>query len=173
MICQVTDADAEVVLVSHKEKELCCLLEEAGSRGVVDTACSKSAAGLDWIDRYVSAISPSLAEELIVLPSTKMYQFGGGEKRPSKDMLRIPAILGDKKIDITLEIVDADIPLLIGSNSLKASGAILNFQNNTATFFGEEVQMVEVGTGHFCVNLLCEHIETHVNEVADRDVIVW
>ena len=42
---------------------------------------------------------------------------------------------------------------------MKAGKAILNFKNNTATFFDEEVDMVEVGTGHFCISLLSERID--------------
>ena len=41
--------DGELVMVAHDEEELCLLIEEAGNRGVLDTACSKSVAGVDWV----------------------------------------------------------------------------------------------------------------------------
>ena len=47
---------------------------------------------------------------------------------------------------------------------MKAGKAILNFDTFTATFFDEEVDMVEVGTGHVCISLLSDHIESHVND---------
>ena len=60
-------------------------------------------------------------------------------------------MLGDKKITITIEMVDAQIPLLIGSYSMKLGNAVINFQDNTSTFFDEVVDMAEVGAGHFCI----------------------
>ena len=49
---------------------------------------------------------------------------------------------------------------------------MINFQNNTATFFDEVVEMAEVGAGHFCINLLAPHVATHVNDVLERDSFV-
>ena len=53
-----------------------------------------------------------------------------------------------------------------------AANAILNFQSRIATFFGEEVGMSEVGTGHFCIDLISENLETHINDVKERDLLV-
>ena len=40
------DSESELVLVTHNEEELCYLVEEAGNRGVLDSACSKTVAGI-------------------------------------------------------------------------------------------------------------------------------
>ena len=166
------DVEPECVFVSLEEQELCMLIEEAGARGVLDTACSRSVAGFIWVQNYTNSVSPEFAKSLKVLPSKKIFQFGGGERRQSHGTLSLPVVLGDKKITITIEMVDAQIPLLIGSNSMKLGEALINFQDNTATFFNEIVDMAEVGTGHFCINLLAPHVETHVNDVKERDNIV-
>ena len=164
--------DYELVLVSHDEQELCLLIEEAGSRGVLDTGCSRSVAGFDWVRNYTSLISPSFADKLNVSPSSKVYQFGGGEKRNSQGTLTLPVVIGDKLIKITIEVVDAEIPLLIGSNSMELGKAVINFQDYTATFFLEVVDMVKVGAGHFCIDLLAPYVETHINDTAERDEVV-
>ena len=139
MVCQMFDSTntnegLELVLVSYNEKELCLLIEEAGCRGVLDSACSKSVAGLAWIKKYTMSISASFADSIVLKPSSKVYQFGGGEVRKSQGLLTLPTIIGEKKINITVEVVDAPIPLLIGSNSLKAGKAVLDFQKFKATF---------------------------------------
>jgi hypothetical protein len=113
-----------------------------------------------------------LTDSLIVLPISKIYQFGGGEKRKSQGTLTLPTGIGDQKVDITMEIVDAQIPLLIGSNAMVAGKAILNFENKTATFFNEEVEMFKAGTGHFCIDLLSQHVETHINDLGNRHDVV-
>ena len=72
-------------------------MEEAGCRGVLDTACSKSVAGSEWIERYSQHISSSFADSLEVTSSSKVYQFRDGEKRISTGCVRLPTLIGDKK----------------------------------------------------------------------------
>ena len=164
---KVSHEDSEMVFVSHNEQELVTMVEEAGSRGVLDTGCSRSVAGFMWVHNYAKLISSTFAKTLKVHASTKVYHFGSGEKRPSQGKLSLPVIIGDKKLTITIEVVDADIPLLVGSNSMKLAKTVMSFVDNTATFFDEKVNMVETGTGHFCIDLFDPLIETHVNDVRE------
>ena len=124
----------EVVFVEKNETELCCLIEEAGCRGVLDSACSKSVAGVQWIDNYLQNFSESFVGKLELCPSTKIYQFGGGEKRKSKGCIKLPTVIGDKLVHLWLEIVEAAIPLLIGSNSMETAEAVLSFKDMISTF---------------------------------------
>ena len=175
MVCEVQeeaqteDEVEETVLVSRDEKELCCLVDEAGSRGVLDSACSRSVAGVGWIRKYTDAISPNLSDSLTLTPSSKVYQFGGGEKRRSKGTIKLPTLIGDKKVFITIDVVNALIPLLIGSNAMEAASAVLDFKKKEATFFNQVVPMTKVGSGHYCINLLSEHLITHIADVVERD----
>ena len=162
----------EEVMVTHDEEELCFLLEDAGIRGVIDTACSKTVAGISWIEKYTADLPPEISEELQLEESSKVYQFGGGEKRSSLGSVKLPTVIGDKKISLSVEVVDAMIPLLIGSNSLETASTILNFQHFTATFFNQEVEMYKVGTGHFCIDLTSDYVDTYINDVENRETEV-
>ena len=182
MICQVSEdvveavqcnqEDSELVLVSHEESELCLLIEEAGSRAVLDTACSKSAAGLDWVRNYTELVSPTYSDQLELRPSAKIYQFGGGEKRKSEGQLTLPVVIGNKKINLSIEVVNAPIPLLIGSNSMEKAKAVLNFGDNTAVFFDESIHMTKVGVGHFCIDVFSQYVESHINDARTRDEFI-
>ena len=158
-----------IVLVSHDERTLCYLVEEAGCKGVLDSGCAKSVTGLGWIGRYTSAVSPQFSQQLVLSPSSEVYQFGGGQKRTSKGSVSIPALIGELRVFIKMDVVDAEIPLLIGTNSMKVGKALLNFATNEATFFGETVPMVEVGSGHFCIELVSDNLLTHIDDVDERD----
>ena len=166
---EVANETENLVLVSHEENKLCLLVEEAGRKGVLDSGCSKSVAGMQWIGLYTSAISPDFAKEIKLSPSSEVYQFGGGEKRKSKGSISVPTLIGDNRVFITMDVVDASIPLLIGTNSMKAGKTVLNFETYEATFFGETVPMSEVGTGHFCVSLVSENLLTHIDDVGERE----
>ena len=141
----------EIVFVADKEEELCCLIEDTGCRGVLDSACSRSVAGMQWVAKYTSNLPSAIAKSLSLTPSNKVYQFGGGEKRKSQGCLKLPTLIGDKKVFISIDVVDAEIPLLIGSNSMEAADAVLDFGRYVAIFFEEEVDMLKVGSGHFCI----------------------
>ena len=170
MICEVfEEVEKEIVLVSYNEEELCFLVKEAGCRGVIDTGCSKTVAGTLWVKTYTARVSPEFADTLEVSPSSKVYQFGGGEKRVSSGCIQLPTVIGEKKVNISVEVVDADIPLLIGSNALEAAEAVLNFKNYTATFFDENVELYKVGSGHICIELFSKYLETHISDISQRD----
>ena len=163
------EEESEEIMVAHDEDELCLLIEEAGNRGVIDTACSKTAAGVGWVSNFVNDLPDDIAENLELRESVKVYQFGGGEKRKSLGCLKLPIVLGEKKIWMEVELVEADIPLLIGSNSLEAAKAKLCFESNTATFFSQEMKMHKVGSGHFCIDLISDNISTLISNPDERD----
>ena len=173
MVSEVlSDVTDEFVFVAQEEDELCLLLEEAGSRGVLDSACSKTVAGASWIAKYTSTLPKEVSSSLELHGSEKVYQFGGGGKRKSKGCVHLPTVVGDKKIILSVEVVDASIPLLIGSNSMETSKAMLNFGQLKATFFAQEVDMIKIGTGHFCINLASDNVDTHINDLLERDSCV-
>ena len=73
-----------------------------------------------------------------------------------------------KKIKINIELVDASIPLLIGSNSMEKGEAVIDFKNKSAVFFGEQVPMFKVGSGHMCIDVFSQFVETHINDLEER-----
>ena len=42
------DDKHRIELIAEKEDNLCLLMEEAKDRGVIDSACSRTAAGAEW-----------------------------------------------------------------------------------------------------------------------------
>ena len=76
-----------------------------------------------------------------------MYKFGGGERRKSKGIVKLPCILGGKlRTDVQTEIVFAEIPLLIGNSSLKKAKAIMYIGENN--LMGFKMNMGETSSGH-------------------------
>ena len=131
---------------------------------MIDSACSKTVAGIRYINKYISHLSEKMRGSIQEdKPSKTVYQFGGGEKRTSLKRIGLPAMIGDIKVTIVTEIVDADIPLLIGANSLEVSKAVIDFGGMNARFFSTEVPLMKVGSGHFCISLLSDGMDTHIN----------
>ena len=161
------ESNHEIVMVSENEEQLCLLIEEAGLQGVIDSACSKTVAGIRYIISFLNALSAEM-KNLIddAEPSSTVFQFGGGDQRISSYKIHLPAQIGNMKINITTEVVDADIPLLIGANSLEKSKAVLDFGKLRAKFFSVEVPLTRVGTGHFCISIV-EKTEVKVHGMSE------
>ena len=162
----------ELILAPHSEQELACLVEEVGVRGVLDCGCSKSVAGVKWLINYIDKLDEEVVSSLRVEESMSVYQFGGGETRTSKGCIKLPSVIGDKKVNIQVEVVDAEIPLLIGSNSMQAAKALLDFGNMEATFFDEEISMIKVGSGLLCIDLITKNLRCNINEVTEKEEAV-
>ena len=84
----------------------------------------------------------------------------------------LPALIGEKLATIFTEIVDADIPLLIGANSLRKAKLKLNFEDNTAEIGGSLVFMKMTQSGHFCIEIFSPYIATHVDDVNEREEMI-
>ena len=156
-------SDIEYVMIAKTENELCLMVEEAGINGVIDSACSKTVAGKNYVTKYIDSLPEKTRDGVDINgePSTTIYQFGGGERRKSERKIALPALIGNILIRIETEVVNADIPLLIGANSLEKSKAVLDFGTMKATFFQtSKVDLMEVLSGHFCISLISKLMDT-------------
>ena len=57
------------------------------------------------------------------------------------------------KIDLQTEIVDADIPLLIGNSALKKGKAVMDIGENKISLLGTIMDMGETNSGHFSLTV--------------------
>ena len=152
----------ELVMIADMIDQICLLVEDAGMRAIIDSACSKTVAGKVFIEKYVQHLPSSMKEQVeIGTPSKTIYQFGGGEQRRSLRKVKLPAWIGDLKLSIETEVVEASIPLLIGANSLEKSKAVIDFCAMKVKFFSTEVELMKVRTGHFCISLLPKEEPVH------------
>ena len=54
----------EIIMVINTERELCLLVREAGERGVIDSACSKTVAGETYVANYISKLPPGIRSSI-------------------------------------------------------------------------------------------------------------
>ena len=85
-----------------------------------------------------------------------MYKFGRGEKRKSQAIVWLPCNLGGKlNITLKVEMVEADIPLLLGNTTLNKAFAVINIPSKEIELLGERLEMRETRSGHFSVRVSC------------------
>lgn len=128
------------------------LMAEAYGAAVIDTACTKTVCGNKWLNEYTSRLGNN--ENFVSRSkSSQEFRFGDGVNVMSSERVTIPAVIGDTHCNISTEVVDCDIPLLLSKESLKRADTVLDLSNDTAVMFGKPVALDFTSSGHYCVSL--------------------
>lgn len=125
------------------------LMAEAYGAAVIDTACTKTVCGRKWLNQYTSKLGDS--ENFISrFKSSQECRFGDGVNVMSSESVTIPAVIGDTHCNISTEVADCDIPLLLSKESLKRADTVLDLSKDTAVMFGKPVALDFTSSGHYC-----------------------
>lgn len=118
---------------------------------ILDSACSGTVCGKKWLDRYLNSLDAESKKGIVYTAGTKTFVFGGGEPLKSVALCRIPAQVAGRRVMIETDVVHSGIPLIYSLSDMKKSQVILNFNNDTAQIYGEDVRLNMTPTGHYCV----------------------
>ena len=143
----------EVVLLTEKLEKLCLVTGSDKNRCLIDCACPNTVTGTAWLNHFISQLSEKQKQKMEVNESQRVYKFGGGEVRPSRCVVRLPCNLAGKNVSLTTEVVDADIPLLIGNSSLEKANAVLHIAPCKVELMGTEILMEKTDSGHFSIEV--------------------
>ena len=131
---------------------MCLFTQDTDNIAFIDSACPTTVAGENWFKKYIHGLPAG--KKIKLSPSDRMYKFGGGERRKSKGIVKLPCILGGKlRTDVQTEIVDAEKPLLIVNSSLKKAKAIMYIGENKIDLMGFKMDMGETSSGHFSLTV--------------------
>lgn len=139
------------------------VLESAGS-AIIDTACTRTVCGEKWFEHFVKVANDN---DIQTFPSNRAFKFGDGKVVNSFCRAIIPAEFGKTLCKIEIEVVKADIPLLLSKSSLKKAGTVLDLKNDKVTMFGSPVCLECTSSGHYCVNILKANDKTCENELEE------
>ena len=143
-----------ILLVENCLEDLCLAVDEDRNIALIDSACPTSVAGIEWIRSFASCLPENQKKHLKIEKSSWVYKFGGGEKRPSKGVIVLPCKM-DNSLNVLLrtEIIEADLPLLLGNTTLKKGLAVLNFGKNTLELGGKKLNLRQTQSGHYSMSV--------------------
>ena len=128
----------------------------------IDTASPTSLVGAKLFKSIYESYPESISSQFLREESTKTFQFGGGETTRSLGKFTFPIHLMDEdnnihSVNLGMEVVEQDIIMLLGANSLSKGSAILDIGNLNITFpeaFGSTVRFPinYADSGHFTMN---------------------
>ena len=135
--------------------EQCMLMAESIGFGILDSACTKTVAGEQWMKEFLSVLPESEYSQAkeSERKNKSVYRFGDGKETHSLRTIDLPVMIGSKKYIIEVDVVASDIPLLISKPSMSRLGMKIDFSNNQAEVCGEIMSLRCTTSGHYCIPL--------------------
>ena len=140
--CQASDTTSSGMPINHM---------------ILDTGCPQNVAGFVWTQCFLDSMSEKMFNCVEKADSTNKFKFGGGRVVQSMYKLRAPVMIAGELTYLTFDVVDIELPLLLGKETMKSWDVTICTRNDTAEFTINDVKKnVELFTspsGHWCVNV--------------------
>jgi transposase InsO family protein len=141
------------LFTGNVESEMQALTSETMQSAVLDSACSSTVAGEAWMQCYLDSLDPQEFEQVVRTDSDTVFKFGGGSRLKSKEKVTFPCKIAGTNCEITTDVVESDIPLLLSKTAMKKAKVKLDLENDSAEIFGRDVDLHCTSSGHYCVTL--------------------
>ena len=150
----VKSHDIHITLFNAKSDEhMTGLVKECQGKALLDSACTKTVCGDKWLKLYLDTLKDEDKDLVEVMSSDTKFRFGDGVEVTSSKLVKIPALIGHKKVMISTDVVSNVIPLLLSRSAMKNSNMVLNFVNDTVNVLGETINLQCTVSGHYCIPL--------------------
>ena len=144
----------DIVLFSDlHDNNLNHLLGETIGMAILDSGCTRTVCGNQWLDTYLDTLSTIERKSVFSKPSVCSFRFGDGQVYDSNRSVVIPIHFGSQKAQLEVNIVSCNVPLLLSRLSLKRANSKLDFSNDKINILGEQVPIHISNSGHYCISL--------------------
>ena len=120
---QLSDPDPYQITLFQSDydhpKHLPGLVAESWNSAVLDSGATKTVCGRNWYNTFIESLSDEDVAQVEPSPVRNAYRFGDGNKVIAAETVTIPVVLGNKKVGISTDIVEKDIPLLMSREAMK------------------------------------------------------
>ncbi|KAK4317301.1 hypothetical protein Pmani_011614 [Petrolisthes manimaculis] len=143
--------EIETYAVVESPGTMSVLMTETICYAVLDTACSSTVCGVDWLRAYIQTLSDeksSIQEE----SSEATFRFGDGNMYKSTKV-KLPVNIIGNRAYVIANVVDCSIPLLFSKKSMKKAQMKLDLENDIAVIHGKKVKLRCTSSGHYCLLL--------------------
>ena len=120
---------------------------------VLDSGCTQSVCGKGWLQCYIDMLSPDEVANISEYPSSTHFRFGDGKVVQAKKRVRIPASIAGVAVEIDVDVVECELPLLLSKSSMKKAQTHIDFVNDKAHMFGNEIDLKYTSSGHYCISI--------------------
>ena len=144
--------DENVVLFTgYNKEEIYQLGIDARNYAILDSACSSTVCGQNWIDSYINSLNEGDRKKVQQTVGERTFKFGGRTRLKSQAEYCLPAVIAGKEVTIKTDVVRSDIPLLLSRSAMKKAGVKMDLENDSAKIFGKDIALNLTTSGHYCI----------------------
>ena len=92
------------------------MLTETRNATLLDTGCTTIVYGIKWLETCTESLSMFQQSKIKVDNSESTFTFGDGRTFKSVKCVTIPCAIGGITVEITTDVVDCTIPLLLSNH---------------------------------------------------------
>ena len=140
----ITEEENGVLFTGYNKTDIAQLGFDARNCAVLDSACSSTVCGENWLDNYINSLDKRDRLKVQQSISQKIFKFGGGTRLKSQGEYSIPAVIAGKEVTIKTDVAGSDIPLLLSRTALKTASVKMDLEKDTATIFGKDIALNDV-----------------------------
>ena len=144
---------ASVLFTGQKKEKASVLLSDSGHSAILDSGCSSTVVGEQWITCYPNSLTPDELAEVKRKPSDAVFKFVGGEQIKSSEKITLPCWSAGVKCLIETDVVNSEIPLLLSKMTMKKAKMELDLVHDKAKISGKEVPLQNTSNGHYIVSM--------------------
>lgn len=155
---RLMETNENVNIISMPSLDICYFSNiVVGSGGeclaVIDTACSRTVAGRNWVSKYLNSLNDTWRKKIIRHPSAIWFKFGDDNKLKSNEKIVLPIAIGGRECTLDVEILDTNIPLLLSKTTLKRAKTTIELDTDNVTMFGVKILIKTSLAGHYCIDV--------------------
>lgn len=124
------------------------LVSDSENCALLDTGCSKTVCGTQWLSKYLGSLSDYQLGKVKEEKSESRFTFGDSRTFQSLKRVTIPCNIGGLSVEITTDVVECQIPLLLSVTSLQKAKAVWYFGDYALQISGKKVSLGRTKSGH-------------------------
>ena len=148
---QYNETTDEQCFLTIEKKDTRKIMVDSLNCAVLDSACSSTVCGLNWLNCFMDTLSKEDLDRVIEEKSSTSFKFGDSSVIKSLKRVIFPAVLAGQRCKIKTDVIDSDIPLLFGKPSMKKAKVKIDLENDCASVLGKHVTLQCTSSGHYCI----------------------
>ena len=139
----------------HSHDKLDKLVSESKNCAVIDTGCTNSVCGINWLSEYMKELTDYEKTLVKEEGSNSSFTFGNGVSVSSMKKITFPCCIGDMRATITTDVVDCNLPLLMSRASTNRAKMIINCDTHQVKVNGKQkvIDLKISSSGHYLLPL--------------------
>ena len=126
---------------------------DALAKAIIDCGCTRTVAGITWIEEFLAMLHPDERKKVenTRRESSTKFRFGDGNETKSKNTLTLPLSIYGKRFELPVEVVDNNIPLLLGRPSMTELRMVLDTSKHCIDIDGRKFKVDISASGHYVI----------------------